>query len=125
MRIEIKTIPHDQHRYESVGDWEIKPNGKIKIEVSEMGNDDYALLVGIHELIESWLCRKRKIPEDLVNAFDIAYESKRSEGDVSEPGDAPDAPYRREHQFATKIERQLAEELGVKWDEYDEAINSL
>jgi hypothetical protein len=125
MRIEIKTIPHSQHRYETVGDWEVMPNGKIKIEVSNMGNDDYALLVGIHELVESWLCRKRKIPEDLVNAFDISYEAKRPEGDVSEPGDALDAPYRQEHQFATKIERQIAEELGVEWEKYDETVNSL
>ena len=125
MRIEIKTIPHEDHRYETVGDWQIMPNGKIKIEVSDMGNDDYALLIGIHELIESWLCRKRKIPEDLVNAFDIAYEAKRPEGDVSEPGDDTSAPYWREHQFATKIERQIAKELGVSWEVYDEAVNSL
>lgn len=125
MKIEMVTIPHEQHRYETVGDWEIRPDGSLKIEVSDMQNEDYAFLVAIHEAVEVWLCKKRGITEDEVNAFDIEYEKNRPEGDESEPGDAHDAPYRKEHFFATNIERQIAAELGVDWAEYDKAVMNL
>jgi len=38
--------------------------------------------------------------------------------------DAPRAPCRREHVFATKIERMLAVELGVDWRSYDREVSS-
>lgn len=125
MKIHMKTIPHENHRYPTVGDWFIHKNGAITIDVSDMKNEDYAFLVAIHEAIEVWLCRKRGVSEEAVNAFDIAYEKNRPEGDVSEPGDHPDAPYQREHIFATKIERLLAAELGIDWGHYDFTVNSL
>jgi len=127
MKIVGRTIAHDQHRFPTVGDWEITPNGESLIEVwaSNTGNDNYDFLIMIHELIEAWLCKKRGIPEPAVRAFDIAFEKKRPEGDDSEPGDDPDAPYRKEHKFATKIERMIADELGVDWNAYDQTINAL
>lgn len=125
MKINMVTIPHKDHRYETVGDWEILPDGSINIEVSDMGNEDYAFLVAIHESIEVWLCRKRGISEESVNAFDVEYESKRKSGDESEPGDSPLAPYRKEHFFATSIERLICAELGVDWDEYSKTVMSL
>lgn len=42
-----------------------------------------------------------------------------------EPGDDPAAPYFEGHQFATKIEKLTARELGVDWKVYETAINSL
>ena len=38
--IEIKSIPHDQHRYETVGDYWDDGTG-THIRVSEVGNEDY------------------------------------------------------------------------------------
>ena len=35
------------------------------------------------------------------------------------------APYYREHQFATCVERLLALELGVEWNKYDEVVSGL
>ena len=125
MKIQLKTIPHSSQRYETVGDWEIDKDGSIRISVSDMKNEDYAFLVGIHEAVEVWLCRKRGITQGSVDEFDILYEQNRPEGDLSEPGDSPWAPYQKEHQFATKIERQLAEELGINWDEYNSAVEGL
>jgi hypothetical protein len=125
MKIQLRTIPHSQQRYETVGDWQIHSDGSISIDVSDMGNEDYAFLVAIHEAVEVWLCRKRGITQDAVDAFDIAYEENRPKDDTSEPGDHPDAPYQREHQFATRIERQLAEELGVPWEAYNAVVESL
>jgi hypothetical protein len=90
-----------------------------------MGNEDYAFLVGLHEQIEQHLCLKRGITEESISAFDIAYEANRPEGDESEPGDHPDSPYRKEHFFATNIERMIALELGVEFAEYSKAVMSL
>jgi hypothetical protein len=125
MKIQLRTIPHSEQRYETVGDWENLPDGSLRISVSDMGNDDYAFLVAIHELVEVWLCNKRGITDEAVSAFDIEYEKNRPEGDESEPGDHPDAPYRKEHFFATNIERMIALELGVDWGKYDKAVMSL
>ena len=125
MKIQLRTIPHSEQRYETVGDWENLPDGSLRISVSDMGNDDYAFLVAIHELVEVWLCNKRGITDEAVSAFDIEYEKNRPEGDESEPGDHPDAPYRKEHFFATNIERMIALELGVDWAQYDQKVMSL
>ncbi len=125
MKIQLRTIPHSEQRYETCGDWENLPEGSLRISVSDMGNDDYAFLVAIHELVEVWLCNKRGITDEAVSAFDIEYEKNRPEGDESEPGDHPDAPYRKEHFFATNIERMIALELGLDWEKYSKAVMSL
>jgi hypothetical protein len=125
VKINLVTIPHEKQAYPTCGNWIFEDGGSIVIEVSETGNEDYAFLVGIHEMIESWLCRKRGITEESVTEFDIAYEAKRPEGDDSEPGDDPAAPYWKEHQFATQIERQVAEALGVDWSKYEETLYAL
>ena len=120
----FKVIPHSQHRYETVGDYWY--HGEIEeVRVSDMENEDYEFLVFIHELIEAHLCRKRGILEETITEFDKKFETVRPEGNTDEPGDSPAAPYQKEHQFATKIERQLAEELGVDWDVYGERVMSL
>ena len=125
MKIQLRTIPHSEQRYETCGDWENLPEGSLRISVSDMGNDDYAFLVAIHELVEVWLCNKRGITDEAVSAFDIEYEKNRPEGDESEPGNHPDAPYRKEHFFATNIERMIALELGLDWEKYSKAVRSL
>ena len=60
-----------------------------------------------------------------IDSFDIQYEKSRVLGDTtSEPGNDPAAPYYREHKFATKLEKLLAEEIGVDWDEYSASCAS-
>jgi hypothetical protein len=122
MRIQMISIPHERQRYNTVGDWRLSHNG-IHITVSHT-TDDYTFLVGIHEAIEAYLCRKRGIQEEVVTAFDMEFEMKRESGNVDEPGDSVDAPYQREHFFATSVERLIASELGVNWVEYSHAIES-
>lgn len=134
MIIHIATIPHVVQRYPTVGDyWEEKDPREIlpptiEIRVSEMFNEDYNFLVALHELVEQHLVRKRGIPIEDIDAFDVQFEKSRAAGlvrDDAEPGDDPRAPYRREHQFATQIEKLMAEALGVDWKEYDAAVMSL
>ena len=126
MFIDIKVIPHNQQRYETVGDWYFNPdNNRLTIRVSAMRNKQYEFLVALHEQVEAMLCIERGICEKEITLFDMAFEAKREEGNTDEPGDDPAAPYKKEHFFATNVERQMAAELEVDWRKYDEAVNSL
>lgn len=123
-KIVIEFIPHNKQRYETVGDWYYR-NRELHIRVSMMSDWRYEILVAIHELAEVMLCKHRGIPAAAVDAFDMAFEKARKPGNEDEPGDDPKAPYRKEHFFATNIERALALELGVDWATYDAEINAL
>lgn len=128
MKIVIETIPHTQQRYPTVGDWEIAENGDITIRVSEMGNPDYEFCVALHELVETYLCKRGGVDQHAVTAFDEQFERDREAGkhaEDEEPGDQLDAPYRLQHQFATELERLMAARLGLDWSAYDEAVQSL
>ncbi len=124
--IQVKTVPDDQQRYNTVGDYYTDENGKRMFVVSDMRDWRYEFLVVLHELVESALCKERNISDTCIDEFDTAYEEKRDESDgISEPGNSPDAPYFKEHQFATTIEKMMAEELGVDWNDYNEIIEKL
>lgn len=128
-------IPHKSHRYPTCGDWLVCANNVISVRVSKLGNAQYEMLVAIHELIEATLCAHAGIHDDDVTAFDAAYECARAAGvpalcgcmptATSEPGDDIHAPYRVQHQRATRVERMLAAELGVSWEDYEAAIEAL
>ena len=119
MNINIKTIPHSDQRYETVGDYWDNENGDTTIVVSKM-DDDFEFLIAIHEMAEQYLCKKRGIKEEDITAFDEAFEAKRVPGNVDEPGDDPEAPYHNEHCIATAIERLMCAQLGRSWKEYED-----
>jgi hypothetical protein len=137
MHIYIDTIAHSEQRYPTVGDWQFTAEGGggqrstpvegpvLHVAVSEMKNVDYEFLVGLHEMIEAYLCHKRGIREEDITAFDKAFEASRPKGNIDEPGDHILAPYRKEHFFATSIERLVAAELSVDWTEYDKTVVNL
>jgi hypothetical protein len=124
MRIIIETIPHKRQRYETCGDWYFR-KGVLHIKVSKMSDWRREMLVAVHELVEVLLCKDRGITTAEVDAFDKAFEKARAPGNEDEPGDDPKAPYRKEHFFATNIERLLSAELRVDWAKYDKEINGL
>lgn len=129
MNITIKTIPHNEQDYPTVGDWRFAPSGDLNIFVSDMNNWKYEALVAIHELIEVVLCKDRNIGTETVDNFDIAFEQMRHlfpkiVGN-KEPGDDVNAPYHLQHIIASRIEKDLSGELGVSWNAYEEAINKL
>ena len=127
MKIAIRTIPHEQQRYPTCGDWQFIAPDHLLICVSKMGNADYEFLVGIHEAIEAWLAVKRSGPgvEKALDVFDMEYEERRQPGDVSEPGDDARCPVYLEHQVATGVERILAGLLGVDWNTYNGEVEGL
>lgn len=123
-RILALTVPHDDQRYETCGDY-IEGHGVTTFRISDMANEDSEALVLIHELIEYILCKKRGVSMEAIDKFDIEFERNRPEGNEDEPGHDPRAPYHKEHVFAEKVERLLAAELGVNWDDHDVRVLAL
>lgn len=123
-RLIIQTIPHKYQDYETVGNWNFA-NGVLLVFVSDMGDPRYNFLVGIHEAVEAMICKHRGVKEEDITAFDVEFEKNRPEGNEDEPGDDPNAPYKKEHFTATNVERIVAAELDVDWNEYDKAVMSL
>jgi hypothetical protein len=123
--IEIKFIPHNDQRYETVGDYWLDKSGIMQIRASAMGDIRYSWLVVIHEIVEIILCLWRGIPEPKIKAFDERFEVARAEGNEDEPGDDLKAPYQNEHCVATGVERLMCALLGVKWKHYEKECNSL
>lgn len=120
--IVIKTV--NEMRYPTTGDyWE--EDEATQVRVRDMGNEDYEFLVALHELVEMYLTKKRGIPIADIDNFDIEYEKNRKEGDKSEPGNDPHAPYYKEHRFAENIERQMALELVIDWFVYNDIVDSI
>ena len=122
-----KTIKHRMQAYCTVGNY-FKRRGRIHFRISKMGNEKYEALVLLHEIVEYILVKERGISLKEIDKFDIEFEIDRELGlhsETEECGDSPNAPYFAEHQFATRIEKIMAKELGVDWDEYDKAVNSL
>ena len=128
MRINIETIPHNQHRYETVGDYFYDDMGTLQVRVSDMGNTFYETLVAIHEITEELLTKHRGLSEQEIMDFDLYYEKKREMkmvNEFSEPGFSNESPYLREHTLATAIEMQICAMAGESWTDYDNAINEL
>jgi len=113
-----KTVEAKEMRYDTVGDWNIKKgkdSSSVDVWTADMGNVDFNFLILIHELVEAYLCLKRNISNKEVMDFD-----KKSVAE--DPGHSEKAPYHEEHEFATKIEKLIAQQLKVKWDRYDDKV---
>jgi hypothetical protein len=120
VRVVIQSIPHAEQRYDTVGDWITVPEDPtLAIRVSELSDWREMALVALHEFVEAVLCDHMGITSEAVDEFDQKWS-----GD-GEPGDDPAAPYYRQHRIATTIERLIAEQLQVDWDEYGRHIEEL
>lgn len=115
MRVIIDTIPQEHQRYDTVGDWWLDPFGKLQIRVTEQADVRHAQLIMVHELIEALLCMNDGITPDQVDEFDKRFEGR-------EPGDSAFSPYKRQHNFATAVERMMCAAMGIDWAAYDGAI---
>lgn len=125
--IDIKVIPHEKQRYETVGDWFYNA-GVLCIRVSAMDNWKYEMAIAIHELVEVLLCKTAGVSQKICDDFDIKYEADRGRGKHTsdqEPGDDPDAPYALQHSFATAIERIFIAGVGESWAAYSSKVASM
>ena len=114
----IMTIPQDQQRYDTLGDWQLHKTG-VTVQVSDVGNPDYEFAVAIHELVEAYLCKKKGITTKQVDDFDMAYK-----GD-GEPGDDKDCPYYHEHQTASAVEHIIINAMGIAWTQYNKDLGGI
>ena len=129
--ITIRSVAHKKQRYPTVGDWYATPNRTgskeifegqaLIINVSEELPRKEQFLVAIHELIEAFLCECAGVPQEAVDKFDMQFNNDFG----IEPGDDSSAPYYRQHQIASGIERMLAAEVGVDWLEYGRHVDGL
>lgn len=118
MDIHIKIIPESEQRKEVNGcDWFWDEQENLQVRVSPLSDWRREFLLGIHEAVEAVMCKHNGVTQKQVDEFDIEYDKTHS-FDLN-AGDDPAAPYRREHCFATAIERILCAELDVNWLEYD------
>ena len=125
MKIIIETIPHEAHRYTTVGDWYYDSDGVLHIKVSKLSDWRREMLIAIHELVEVLTCKNDGVTQEVVDKFDMEFEANRKEGNEDEPGDDPSAPYVNQHCLATGIERILAQQWGVNWKEYERELCDL
>jgi hypothetical protein len=111
----------------------------LYIKVSELSDWRRVFLVVVHELCEVGLCVNDGVSQATVDAFDKGFEGDRERvtsnpavseydkclADIAEPGDHPNAPYRKQHCFATAVERMLAAALDVNWHDYELELEAL
>lgn len=96
--------------------------GSLEMRISELGNTRYEMLVAMHELTEALSCLFAGITTKQVDRFDFPW---RPHGLYGEPGDDPKAPYHTQHDAGIVVERFLAHEWEVDWEQYGEAMRNL
>lgn len=127
-KIEIEFKDIKEMRYPTVGDYYMREDGVLKFEIADTGDLFLNKCILIHEIAEQALTEKKGIPEQSIMDFDLEYEEKIKRGEVSEysePGFDNNAPYLQEHTIATSIEMIMCAHAGIKWQEYEQVINSL
>jgi hypothetical protein len=127
-RINILFVDHSKQRYQTCGDWYFEQTvteNVLVIKVSKMEDIRSMLAVALHEFAEVMMCDAVGITWEQVDKFDMDYEKNRVEGDESEPGDKPSAPYFVQHGHATAIERIVTTQMGLPWPEHEENIGKL
>jgi hypothetical protein len=149
------SIPHPGQDYPTCGNWRLGPSAtsvyvsqlpdrryEFLVAIHELIEAELCRFRGIgEEEVTAW---DKQFEEDraadltrMEKAFDDVERDAGRDDEIDqlgsamrdlaavEPGDHPGAPYHREHVFATRIERLLAEELGVDWNAYSAAIEAL
>lgn len=113
-----EAIPHKSQRYPTVGDWQFLPGG-LHVSVSDTHDRMSNLLVALHEVVEAILCEANGVEEKAVDEFDIKHP------ELLEPGQDPKAPYHRQHMVAEMVERMVALQAGVNWEEHCKRVDAL
>ena len=116
LNIQIKTVPQQEQRYKTVGDYYYDENGMLQIVISEQQNKYYEYLILVHELVEIILTEHRGILESDIMKFDL------ENLDLGDPGSDPRACYFHEHMFAMDIEKLVCSQLNIDWEKYNDNL---
>jgi hypothetical protein len=127
MKIFIETIPHEDQRYNTCGDWVFNKDNSLTIRISETANFKWNCALILHELVEALTCRANSVTTEQVDAFDLTWKPF---GSFEEPGEDPRSPYFAEHNEASLIEQQLFDFMSDgaepdEWDSYEAKLEEL
>ena len=139
LKINIRTKPIQKLRMKDVGDYFEATcpveGGKhfcgkqvLVIHVAKMDNPDYEFLVALHEFIESYLLKRRRVDLKEIDEWEAKFLKEKDEGKRPKnaiAGEQKDCPYYQEHKIAIKIEKKMARYLKVNWKKYDDYLAKL
>ncbi len=126
MNITIKIIPREAHRPEVDGcDWYYDEAGDLQIRISPMSCEAYEHALILHELFEALACRHDGVTQKQVDDFDLAYDKAHPNEPDLGAGDDPEAPYHKQHNLATVVDRLFISSCGLKWADYDSELASI
>lgn len=123
----IESVPLKLQRFITLGDYYFK-KGVRYFRITKTKNDLYDDIIFLHEFVEEITTRAKGIKEKEIMKHDLWFEGEVKKGnfpDDAEPGEHKNAPYRRQHLFAEKIERMVIKELNIDWKEYSDYLNKL
>jgi hypothetical protein len=121
MNMDIRVVVPESMRPEVDGaDWFWDDVGDLKVRICPMSDWRYEAMLGIHEQVEAVICKHTGVTQHSVDVFDHQYD--QTHDNDCEAGDDPSAPYKREHCFATVVERMLCGVLGVDWKSYSDEL---
>lgn len=103
-------------------DWYFDQDRNLQVRICPMCDWRHEALLAIHEACEAILCFHNGVSVSAVDTFDVQFD--RTHSDDIEAGDDPQSPYRREHTFATAIERIMAGAMNVDWKTYDDSLRA-
>jgi len=127
MKIIVQFIPHSQHKYTTIGYWEVKGDYLI-IQISEEICWENRIAVLFHELIEVVICISKGITTEECDAFDKLFEEEYTRGiwpKSVEAGFDKRCPYRKGHIWGTRFERLVLFLIGADKKRCDAECNKL
>jgi len=104
-KIVIETIPEDEQRYPTAGDYFINEKGDWQFRISDYSNPDFEFQVLLHELTEAYLLWKKGVAWTVIDEWDMNHPNSM------DPGMEEGSPYREEHMIANEVEKPFVRYL--------------
>ena len=120
----IETIPHNEQRYDTAGDYE-DIFDHLRFYISDMGNEDYEFILLLHELIEEHLTRRKGIKISDIDKWDMEEVFKKDPKYSGDPGLSKLAPYHKEHMIALRMEKLFCKTVGIDFNKYNKIYDKL
>lgn len=126
--IVIDTIAYEDQRYPTLGDWQFFKDGSLYITVAKCPDKRSEICIAVHELVEALLCQQDGVTQESVDAFDKDFEMRRAAGlvpDRAEPGADEKCPCAKQHAVADIVERLVATNIGLSWNQHTETCDKV